>query len=602
MPQKKSQANAPADSPTPGKSSEYAEIVAAPPLTQKLDDAARLGVASLTSGMSPVSLASAGLDWAMHLAMSPGKQLNLLGSGVKKVVKLADYTVRSVRNPDVEPVTAPPPRDRRFTDEGWKKFPFNVLSQSFLLTREWLQEATTGVEGVTRDHEAMMAFLAHQLLDAMSPYTIPFLNPEVLGRTREESGGNLVRGIKHLGEDFKRQASGELPSGTDEYEIGKDLACTPGKVIFRNRLMELIQYSPSTDKVTAEPLLIVPPWIMKYYILDLSPENSLIKYLVDQGHTVFTISWKNPDAGDRDLGLNDYLKLGFMDAMDVVSEVVPGRKVNAVGYCAGGTLLFMGAATLARQGDDRLNTVTTFTAQTDCTEPGEIKLFLNDAQLTLLKEMMRRDGFLDGKYFASAFAAMNANDLVWKPIIDRYLLGQEERLIDLMAWNKDLTRVPYRLHYDWLKKIYLENQLAEDHYQVDGASIHLSDIRVPMCAVATTTDHVAPWKSVYKIHRLAPNSELTFVLTNGGHNAGIACGPVHPKRYHFMATRKPGSGYVPPDRWLNQTERSAGSWWPTWNAWLEQHSGSKVNPPAMGGKKKKYAALCDAPGTYVHMR
>lgn len=598
----------PQDSPQPAADaaskparSEYAGA-AAPSLTERMDDAMRLGVASLTSGMSPVSLAAAGLDWAMHLAMSPGKQLKLLGSGLKKTVKLADYTLRSIGSGEAQAPAVPDPRDRRFSDEGWQKFPFNVMSQSFLLAREWAGEATTGIDGVTRDHEAMMGFLAHQVLDAVSPYTIPVLNPEVLSRTRAESGGNLVRGIRHLGDDFKRQASGELSAGTDQYELGKDLACTPGKVIYRNRLMELIQYTPSTDKVVAEPLLIVPPWIMKYYILDLSPANSMIKYLVDQGHTVFTISWKNPDAGDRDLGLNDYLQLGFMEAMDVVGEVVPGRKVNAVGYCAGGTLLFIGAATLAREGDQRLNTVTTFTAQTDCTEPGEIKLFLNDAQLTLLKEMMRRDGFLDGKYFASAFAAMNANDLIWKPLIDRYLLGEEERLIDLMAWNKDLTRVPYRLHYDWLKKIYLENQLAEDHYQVGGASIHLSDIRLPMCAVATTTDHVAPWKSVYKIHRLAPNSDLTFMLTNGGHNAGIACGPEHPRRYHHMATRKPGAGYVQPDRWAAQTPRTPGSWWPSWNSWLLEHSGDKVKPPAMGGGKKKFPALCEAPGTYIHMR
>ena len=570
-------------------------------LTRRFDRAARARVASLTGGMSPVAVAGAMLDWSMHLAMSPGRQLELLRSGVRKATRLSQYATRVLTDPDCEPATEPQAHDRRFNDPSWKKMPFNLLSQGFLLTREWWQEATHDVEGVTAQHEALVSFLAHEILDAVSPYNLPLTNPQVLGTTASEKGANLARGVRNLVEDTRRNLSGELPVGTEDFVLGENIACTPGKVIFRNRLIELIQYAPAKDKVVAEPLLVVPPWIMKYYILDLSPKNSMVKYLVEQGHTVFMISWKNPDGDDSNLGLNDYLRIGVMEALDVVSEVVPGRKINSVGYCAGGTLLTMAAATMARDGDERLHSVTTFTAQTDCTEPGEIQVFLNDAQLTIIKEMMRKEGYLDAKYFAKAFGALNSNDLVWMPQVERYLLGKDKHLIDLMAWNADATRVPFRLHYEWLKNIFLDNQLAEDHYQVGGKNIYLSDIRVPTCFVATETDHVAPWRSVYKFHRLAPNSDLTFILTNGGHNAGIACGANHPRRRHRMHTRASGDAYVSPGAWLAQVPAKQGSWWPSWNTWLKKKSGRRVLPPEMGGKDQLYRPIGDAPGSYVRM-
>jgi polyhydroxyalkanoate synthase len=572
-------------------------------VAHRLDHQLRSTLSRVTLGMSPAHVAGAGLDWAMHLAMSPGKQLKLAQSGIRKSVALGKYAFAAATGAEREPVAEPPPHDRRFKYEGWDKWPFNILSQSYLLTREWWQEATTDIDGVTKDHEALVSFLAHQFLDAISPYNVPLTNPEVIDSTSAETGSNLQRGLQYLVEDLKSSLSPDRKPDTGEFRVGKDLGASPGKVIYRNRLIELIQYSPKSarSKVLAEPLLFLPPWIMKYYILDLSPAKSMVAYLVEQGHTVFMISWKNPGKDEADLGLNDYLKLGFMEALDVVNAVVPKQKVNAVGYCAGGTLLTIAAAAMARDGDDRLNTVSTFTAQTDCTEPGEIKMFLSDAQLGMLKDTMRRDGYLDGPYMAAAFNALNANALVWQPAIERYLLGKEPKLIDLMAWNRDVTRVPYRLHHDWLQKVYLENALAEDRYQVDDRNVHLSDIKVPMFFVGTTTDHVAPWKSVYKIHRLAPNSELTFCLTNGGHNAGIACGPVHPRRKHQVATRKPGEGYVHPDLWHSRTPTTEGSWWPTWNKWVLDHSGAKVSARPMGAAKAGFAPICDAPGTYVYL-
>ncbi len=574
-------------------------------LAAALDREVGKSLAKATMGMSPPAVASAWIDWAMHLALSPGKQLKLLNSGLNKTRKLLPYAFRASmaavrRQPAPEAVAAPEAHDRRFQGDKWDKFPFNTLSQSFLMARQWWQEATSDIEGMNKNHEALVSFMTHQVLDAISPYNVPFTNPDVIETTRAESGANLQRGAGMWLDDIKKKFATNSSLDTGDFTVGKNMAVTPGKVIFRNRLIELIQYQPMTDTVVAEPILIVPPWIMKYYILDLTPGKSLVQFLVEQGHTVFCISWKNPDKGDADLGLEDYLELGFMEALQAVNTVLPERKVNAVGYCAGGTLLAIAAATLARENDDRLATVSTFTAQTDCSEPGEIEMFLGDSQLAMIKDLMARDGYLDGKYMASAFNALNANELIWRPIVERYMLGQEQSWIELMAWNKDVTRVPYRLQLEWLQKIYLDNELAEDHYKVQGRNIHLSDIRVPMFYVGTTTDHVAPWKSVYKIHRLAPNCELTFCLTTGGHNAGIACGPAHPRRSHQLAVRSPGAAYINPDAWRAETPSNKGSWWPTWEKWLKSHaSGMVAAPSQLGVAQDGYQPICDAPGTYV---
>ncbi len=570
-------------------------------MATRLDNTVRGKVASITRGMSPVSMATACVDWAMHLAMSPGKQMQLLTSGVGKLGRFGRYAAQSLVDKNAEPAAVVPAHDRRFNDEAWQQWPFNIMAQSFLLTREWISEATQDVDGVTADHQQLVSYLAHQGVDALSPFNFPLTNAQVLSRTRHEMGANLKRGMEHLISDIKGKMNDTPPTGTEAYEIGKDLACTPGKVVFRNRLIELIQYSPTTDTVVREPMLIVPPWIMKYYILDLSPRNSMVKYLVDQGHTVFMISWKNPDESDSDLELDDYVRLGVMDSLDVIGAIVPDTRINATGYCAGGTLLTIAAAHMAGKDDQRLNSVTTFTAQTDCTEPGDIKVFINDSQLTFIREMMSKKGYMDGPCFADSFAALNVNDLVWKPLIDRYLLGEETKLIDLMAWNKDLTRVPGKVHYRWVKEIFLENALAEDRYQVDGDPIHLSDLKLPLCFVATSTDHVAPWKSVFKINRLAYNAPVTFILTNGGHNAGIACGAEHPRRKHQMATRQPGDSYIRPDLWQKQTDTTPGSWWPSWDQWLKERSRGGTMPPSMG-REGLYEPLADAPGSYVHIR
>jgi polyhydroxyalkanoate synthase len=374
-------------------------------------------------------------------------------------------------------------------------------------------------------------------------------------------------------------------------------------VILRNQLMELIQYSPQTETVYAEPVLIVPAWIMKYYILDLSPKNSLVNYLTGLGHTVFMISWKNPTAEDRDLTMDDYLTLGVRAALDAVTKVVPKRKVHAVGYCIGGTLLSIAAAELAAQDDERLATATMFAAQTDFSEPGELSVFISPAQLAMLEAMMWKAGVLESRQMGGAFQLLRTYDLLWAPTVATYLRGERSGVNDLMSWNADGTRMAYRMHVDYLHQLYLNNDLAEGRYVANGATLSLSDVTLPMFVVGTETDHVAPWRSVYKVGRLVRSRDYTFCLTSGGHNAGIISGPQHPKRRHRVQTLKAGARLPSADRYLETVEPAPGSWWPTWAKWLEEHSSERrVAPPAMGAPKQGLKPLCAAPGEYVLAR
>jgi polyhydroxyalkanoate synthase len=412
---------------------------------------------------------------------------------------------------------------------------------------------------------------------------------------------NLLRGSANLWEDCRRVLNGEKPVGAEAFKVGNNLAVTPGKVVFRNQLIELIQYAPMTEKVYAEPILIVPAWIMKYYILDLSPENSLVKWLTQQGFTVFMISWKNPREEDRDLGLEDYATLGIGAALDAVSAIVPDRKVHAVGYCLGGTLLSTVAAAMARDGDARLKDLTLLAAQTDFTEAGELTLFIDEAQVSFLEHMMAEQGYLDTKQMAGAFQLLRSNDLIWSTMVHSYLMGERQPMIDLMAWNADTTRMPYRMHSEYLRHFFLNNDLAGGRYQVGGRPVSLRDIRMPIFAVSTVTDHVAPWRSVYKIQMLA-DADVTFVLSNGGHNAGVVNPPGHPHRHHQIAVHKEHEKYIDPDAWRKTAVHHEGSWWPCWRDWLVKQSSEQISPPPMGAPQSGYVPLDDAPGTYVFER
>ena len=567
-------------------------------IAETLDRAAIAGMAQLTSGLSPATILQAFSDWGMHLASSPGKQLQLAAKTTRKFMRLGDYAVRSIGDHDAAPAIEPLPQDRRFVDPAWKEAPFNLIAQAFLLNQQWWHAATTGVVGVTRHHEDMVAFGMRQILDTMAPTNFVATNPVLQKRIFETGGQCLVEGARLLLEDMQRTMRGELPVGAEAFDVGKDVATTPGKVVYRNELIELIQYAPTTDKVRPEPILIVPAWIMKYYILDLSPENSLVRWLTGQGYTVFIISWHNPVSADRNLDMEAYRRLGPMAALDAVTAITGSPAVHAVGYCIGGTLLSIAAAAMARDGDERLATITLFAAKTEFSEPGELGLFIDEAQLNVLENMMWSKGYLDGTQMGGAFQILRSNDLVWSRILNTYLMGEREPMSDLMAWNADGTRMPYAMHSQYLRRLFLDDDLAEGRYKVDGRTISLSALRKPMFVVGTERDHVAPWRSVHKIHMLS-SAEICFALTSGGHNAGIVSEPGHTGRRYHILTREADGAALDPDEWMAHAPVRDGSWWVAWEEWLAARSGEPVAPPPLGAPDKGYPVLEDAPGRYV---
>ncbi|BBD96638.1 MULTISPECIES: PHA/PHB synthase family protein [Sphingomonadaceae] len=567
-------------------------------IAETLDRAAGAAIAQMTAGLSPITILQAFSDWGHHLAFAPGKQLQLTAKAARKYVRLFDYAVRSAGDRDAAPAIEPLPQDRRFADPAWQQPPFNLLSQAFLLNQQWWHAATTGVGGVGSHHEDMVEFTARQMLDILAPTNFLTTNP-VLQRKIVETGGQcLVDGFRHLIEDMQHLVRGLPPAGTDAFRVGETVATARGKVVYRNRLIELIQYAPTTDTVRPEPILIVPAWIMKYYILDLSPENSLVQWLTSQGFTVFMISWHNPDSEDRDLDMEAYRQLGPMAALDAVSAITGAPAVHAVGYCLGGTLLSIAAATMAREGDDRLASVTLFAAQTEFSEPGELGLFIDEGQLNLLEKMMWSRGYLDSGQMGGAFQILKSNDLVWSRILSEYLMGERAPLNDLMAWNADGTRMPYAMHSQYLRRLFLDDDLAEGKYKVNGRTIALSAIRRPLFVVGTERDHVAPWHSVHKIHLLT-GAEITFVLTSGGHNAGIVSEPGHNGRRYRVLTRETDGLSYDPEEWERHAEKKQGSWWTEWGDWLASRSGAPGAPPSMGAADKGYAPIADAPGHYV---
>ena len=559
-------------------------------------------IAKRTGGLSPEALALAFLDWSVHLASAPGKQLELLEKVLRKSARFLAYATAASGRPDAPACIEPLAGDNRFRAPGWQKQPYSFLAQSFLLTQQWWHNLTHEVPGVIPRHEEMVSFTARQLLDMYSPSNVPFADPEVIEKALNTGGANFIKGAQNWLEDLSRLSLGQPPVGTEKFRVGKEVAVTPGKVVYRNQLIELIQYKPTTEKVIAEPVLIVPAWIMKYYILDLSPHNSLVRYLVSKGHTVFCISWHNPTAEDRDLTLHDYRQLGVMSAIEAIGAIVPDRKIHAAGYCLGGTILSVAAAAMARASDERLASVTLFAAQTDFSEPGELALFINHSQMHFLDSMMWDIGYLSSGQMAGAFALLRSNDLIWSRVVHEYLMGERAPMSDLMAWNSDSTRLPYKMHSEYLQRLYLDNDLAAGRFVVDGRPAALQNIHVPIFVVGTERDHVAPWRSVYKIHYLA-DADITFVLTNGGHNAGIVSEPDHPGRHFRIALKRTTDPCVGPEEWVAAADVKTGSWWAAWDDWLRKNSAAEsVSPPTTGAPKKGYPPLGDAPGTYVFER
>ncbi|GAB0118058.1 PHA/PHB synthase family protein [Acidisoma sp. 7E03] len=534
-----------------------------------------------TGGAAPTSLPTAWADWAIHAASHPFRMAERRRAGFDQWLRLIRILIGA------EPPVSPPPNDHRFAHPAWGEAPYAALVQAVLLNEAWWQQLIAAPPGVAQHNRALLAFQVQQWLDMISPSNLPWLNPEILSATWSSQGANLRAGFVN----FLREQSG-ADTGPD-FRLGRDLAATPGRVILRNDLFELIQYAPTTPTVSAEPVLIVPAWIMKYYILDLSPENSLVRWLVAQGRTVFMMSWRNPDARMRDVAFDDYRAEGVMAALNRVSEICGGQKIHLAGYCLGGTLAAITAAACAVTGDARFASLTLFAAQTDFSEAGELQLFISEDQLAFLDDVMQTEGYLSSRQMSSAFQMLRPNELIWSRLIRDYYLGEAPARFDLMAWNADGTHLPARMHAEYLRSLYLQNDLSEGRFKVAGRTIALEDIRLPLFVVGTENDHIAPWRSVYKLHFLNDGA-ITFVLTSGGHNAGIVSEPGHPNRHFRVATRPAGGHTLGPEDWQAAQAPREGSWWLEWNAFLAAHSGADVSPPALAKPD-----LGAAPGRYV---
>ena len=572
-----------------------------------LDNALHALAARFTSGLSPISLALAQADWLMHLATQPAQSLQLALDAQRGAIEWWQNSLTQQGNGLADG------EDLRFSDPAWHQWPYAPVVRAYRGAESWWRDATS-LRGMAPHHQEMARVFARQWLDTLSPANAGLANPEVLRRTLQRSGRNLAEGLAHAVDDG-RQALGltalqsppaaEAGSVQRPYQPGVDVAITPGSVVYRNTLIELLQYQPQTGVVAAQPLFIVPSWINKYYILDLSPANSMVRWLVGQGHTVFILSWRNPDEHDALLSLDDYLQLGVFDALAAIKRMVPGESVHSAGYCLGGTLLSIAAAALARPGAvpgagllPTLASVSLLAAETDFSEPGEMGVLIDESQVTLLEDMMAERGFLSGTQMGGSFQWLHSRELVWSARVRELWLGERLRPNDLMAWNEDRTRMPAAMHSEYLRRCYLRNELAQSRYPVDGRAVSLADIGLPLFVVGTEKDHVSPWKSVYKLHGLC-DAELTFVLTNGGHNAGIVSEPGHAGRHFGLHVRRHGDPWISPDDWPAQATAHSGSWWLAWQDWLAAHSdGRSVAARQIPASR----ALCAAPGSYVMQR
>ena len=565
-----------------------------------VDRSIHAAAATLTGGFSPLAISAAWSDWAHHLAASPARQMQLATlavQGARHLLQLSNSSLSSSWK--CTPCAQSLPHDKRFRDPAWQRWPFGIYAETLLACENWWDNATKDISGATPHHLGMVNFMARQILDSVSPSNFPLTNPEILRATVATRGQNLVEGARYYADDFRRISTNQRPAYADAFIPGKTVAITPGQVVFRTRLAEIIQYTPTKKKVRPEPVVIVPARIMKYYFLDLSPENSMVKHLLDQGFSVFIISWRNPGPEDRDIGFDDYRTEGVMAALKAALAITASKKAHAVGYCIGGTLLAAAAAAMARDNDERLATISFLAAQTDFEEAGELKLFIDESQLALLDDMMAESGVFEASRMGGTFHMLRSNDLIWSRLVHHYFLGQDEPVTDLTAWSTDTTRLPARMQSEYLRGFYLHNNLVEGRHRIDGRSVMLRDIAAPIFAVAADHDYVAPWRSVYKIHMLT-DSPITFLLTSGGHNRGIVAPPGQ-DGLHYRISSTPEHALRPAaDEWLERNPLQDGSWWKPWFQWLHSHSGSFVSASAMGQPNAGFAAREPAPGTYVH--
>ena len=544
----------------------------------------------------PVVISKAFARWSAELMKDPTKLIQTQMAFWQDYAKVAETTLRRLQGEEVEPALDLGRGDRRFKDDAWNENPtFNYLKDCYLLMGKYATTLAESVDGIDARTKLMVDFYTRQIVDAFAPTNFALTNPEVLRATVESKGENLVRGLEHMLADMEL-GGGKLKirmTDIDKFEVGKNLAVTPGKVVFQNELMQLLQYEPTTEQVYKRPRLIVPPWINKFYIRDLGPQKSFIKWAVDQGHTVFVISWVNPDASQSDIDFDDYMELGIMKALDAIEQATGEKTVNHIGYCIGGTLTAATLAYMAKKGDDRIASVTYFTTMVDFEIAGDIKVFVDEEQLESLDEYMERDGYLDGSIMNTAFSLLRSNDLVWSFVINNYLLGKDPMPFDLLYWNSDATRLPAMMHNFYLHSMYHENKLSKPGgIEMKGVPIDLRDIKVPTCIVAAKEDHIAPWVSCYKGTQLY-SGPVKFILGGSGHIAGIV-NPADSKKYGYWTNDK---NPPTPEEWFETATQHEGSWWPHWKAWVARKGGGKVKARKPGGGKLK--PIEDAPGSYV---
>ncbi len=549
--------------------------------------------------LDPFNLGQVYAEWWKAASADPQKLMQKNMEYWQKSLELTQQAMLGMMGQKASPVVEPAKGDRRFSHEDWAEKPvFDTIKQSYLLTSQWMRTLVSDVEGLDDHTSERVKFFTERMMDAMSPTNFALTNPAVLEKIKETKGANLVHGLKNMLEDLEA-GKGELRirmTDTKAFELGKNVAVTPGKVVFQNRMFQLLQYTPSTDKVLKRPLLVVPPWINKFYIMDLQPKNSLLKWLVDQGHTVYVISWVNPDETYADVGFDTYIKEGVLTAVDAIEHDTGEKEINAIGYCIGGTLLTSTLAYMKAKGDSRIKSATFFTTMINFSEPGELGLFIDDEQISSLESAMEKDGYLDGSRMAGAFNLLRANDLIWSFYVNNYLLGNDPRPFDLLYWNSDSTRMPAKMHSWYLRNLYLKNNLCKPNaLDVDGVPLDVSSIDVPACFISAVEDHIAPWKSTYMGARLF-SGPTRFILGGSGHIAGII-NPPAAKKYGYRVSEKLVESA---DEWMAATPVNDGSWWPEWDRWVRTLADAQVDARKPG--TGKLPVIEDAPGTYVKVK
>lgn len=547
----------------------------------------------------PLNIGNAFLEMTTRMMSDPARLVEAQMALWQDYMALWQTTARRMMGEEADPVVEPEKGDRRFKDEMWRENEvFDFIKQSYLLTARWMQGLVRSVDGLDDKTAQKVDFYTRQFVDALAPSNFIMTNPEVLRATIESGGENLVKGLQNLLEDLER-GKGRLNirmTDLDAFQVGENIAVTPGKVIHQNELCQIIQYEPATETVFRRPLMIVPPWINKFYILDLRPKNSFIKWAVEQGHTVFVLSWVNPDETLAQKSFEDYLRQGPMEAMEVIEKITGEHDLNAIGYCLGGTLLACLQAYMAAKGDDRIKSATYFTTMTDFAEAGELGVFIDEEQLAALEERMKQRGYLDGSEMATTFNMLRANDLIWSFVINNYLLGKEPFPFDLLYWNSDSTRMPAAMHSFYLRKMYQENKLVEPGgITLLDTPLDLGKIKTPSYFLSTREDHIAPWKATYRgAQRFG--GPVRFVLSASGHIAGVINPPAANKYAHWINTRR----VKDPDAWLKNAKQVEGSWWPDWQKWVAKFGGGQVPARQPGGGTLK--PIEDAPGSYVKVR